>query len=427
MKRYIPWTLGLLIVHMSTSIKAQNLPQTHSKETDYSTYIHRVGQNNLAYSAEKFNINIAEANVLSAGIFPDPELSIGWADNGQRRMKMGYGFTSGLEWTLELGGKRQARMDLAKNESKLTSLLLEEYFRNLRADATLAYLQTIEKRFQLQVQSNSYEQMKKLADADSIRYKLGVISQVDARQSKLEAGTMRNDVYAAFAEWKTAMANLSLLSGDTHDTLWNPEENFTGFERDFRLQDLIEEAKNQRIDLKAALQSKTISQSTLRLAKANRAIDLGLSLGLEYNTYVSNIIAPTPAMTKIGAGVSIPLKFSNNKPGELRAAQYGVLQAEQILKQTELVIKTEVTQAYFTYEGARQQVAQYNKGLLTEAQAILEGKIYSYKRGESSLLEVLNAQRTYNEVQQNYYQTLYTLAEALIELERASGIWDIQF
>jgi cobalt-zinc-cadmium efflux system outer membrane protein len=45
-------------------------------------------------------------------------------------------------------------------------------------------------------------------------------------------------------------------------------------------------------------------------------------------------------------------------------------------------------------------VQQFDNGMLTDAKEVLEGKIYSYKRGETSLLEVLNAQRTYNDVQQ---------------------------
>ena len=62
---------------------------------------------------------------------------------------------------------------------------------------------------------------------------------------------------------------------------------------------------------------------------------------------------------------------------------------------------------------------------MAEASAILEGKVYSYERGEVSLLEVLNAQRIYNEVKQIYYQVLYSYAASLIELDRAAGIWDI--
>lgn len=419
----------MAILHLSHSAQAQQIDTLFAKrQIDYTTYIGLVGKNNLQYSAEKFNVNIAEANILSARIFPDPQLGFGYLDNGQRRMNMGYGFNSELSWTLELGGKRKARIDLAKNEAQLTSLLLEDYFRNLRADATLGYLLTIQNRHLLDVQINSYQQMKKLAEADSIRFKLGAITQVNARQSKLEAGTMLNQVYAAQADLKTSLANLSLLLGQKHaDTLWYPKDEFTGFDRTFVLADLILAAQNNRADLKAALQQKSVSQSTLALAKANRAIDLGLSTGVAYNSYVRNIIAPTPSFTTVNAGISIPLKFSNNRPGELRAAQYGMMQAEQLYRQTELTIQTEVTQAYYTYEAAQKQVLQFNTGLLAEAKAILEGKIYSYQRGETSLLEVLDAQRTYNEVQQNYYQTLYSHAAALVELERAVGIWDINF
>lgn len=75
----------------------------------------------------------------------------------------------------------------------------------------------------------------------------------------------------------------------------------------------------------------------------------------------------------------------------------------------------------------RRQLFSFNDGILEEAKSILNGRIYSYKRGENSLLEVLDAQRTYNEIQQNYHDTLFRTAAALVELERAAGIWDISF
>lgn len=428
-KKYIKLLLGLIFLSISCTVHSQKIDTAFAKKPiDYLTYINLVGKNNLAYSAEKFNINIADAAIQTSRIFPDPELGFGWFDNGQRRMKMGYGFNSALSWTLEMGGKRKARIEVARNQAQLSRLLLDDYFRNLRADATLAYLLAIQNRIVLDVESDSYLQMKKLAESDSIRFKLGVITQVDARQSKLEAGTMLNDVFSAEAEWKTSLANLSLLSGKAKDSsLWYPQGDFSGFERQFSLQDLIIEGQNNRADLKAALQSKNVSQSLLKQAKADRVMDLGLSFGINNASYVRNTIAPTPAMTTVNAGISIPLKFSNNRSGELRAAQYGTLQAEATYKQTELQIQTEVTQAYFNYIAAQKQVNQFKYGLLTEAKAILEGKIYSYKRGQSSLLEVLNAQRTYNDVQHDYYGALYNYAVALVEVERATGIWDINF
>lgn len=429
MGKKIQIVLSIVIWLFSDAASAQVIDTTFAKKyVNYSNYIHSVGLHNLEYSAQKFNVQIAEANILTASVFPDPELSFEWYDNGQRRMRMGYGFGSELNWTLELGGKRKARVDLAKNESKLVSYLLEDFFRHLRADATISFLEAMQNKLLLQVQANSYLQMRKLAESDSIRFVLGAINQVDARQSKLEAGTLLNEVFSAEAEWKTSLSNLSLFLGQQYsDSLWYPIGDFQGFERVFSLSDLIIEAQNNRTDLQAALQNKNVSQSILKLTKAERTIDLGVSVGAGYDAYVNNIIAPTPSVASVRGGITIPLKFSNNRSGDLHAAFLGVEQADREYKQTEIIIQQEVAQAYFAYQASLKQVQQFNTGLLSESKAILDGKIYSYERGETSLLEVLHAQRTYNEMQQNYFQIIFSQASTLVDLERVVGMWDINF
>ncbi|MFC0181169.1 outer membrane protein, cobalt-zinc-cadmium efflux system [Pseudarcicella hirudinis] len=413
---------------ISTKTFSQVDTSFRQKKIKFSDYLSLVGKNNLSYIAQKFNVNIAEAGLETAKIFPDPQLDFGWFDNGQRRMNMGYGFNSGISWTLELGGKRKARIDLAKSETELNKFLLQDYFRNLRANATLDYLAALQNRLLLEVTLNSYKSMNDLAKSDSIRSKLGAITKVDAKQSKLEAGTMLNNVFLMEAQWKASLANLSQQLGARQtDSLFAPLGDFSGFNRNFSLTELILTAKNNRADLLAALQNKYVSQNLIKLAKANRVMDLALGTGITYASYDRNIIAPTPSFTQINAGISIPLKFSNNHPGELKAAYYNSLQIEVQYQQIELQIQNEVKQAYYHYSSAQKQVQQFHTGLLDEAKAILDGKTYSYQRGEINLLEVLIAQRTYNEVQQNYYQTLYNYSAALVELERAAGIWDINF
>jgi cobalt-zinc-cadmium efflux system outer membrane protein len=69
----------------------------------------------------------------------------------------------------------------------------------------------------------------------------------------------------------------------------------------------------------------------------------------------------------------------------------------------------------------------YQQSALTDATAILEKKKYSYTRGETSLLEVLDAQRTANEVYQSYYEALYNANASLVELCRVVGIWDVEY
>jgi cobalt-zinc-cadmium efflux system outer membrane protein len=390
-------------------------------------FLSLVGKQNLDYQAQKYNVSIAEAGIESAKVFPDPQLSFGAFDNQNESKKLGYGYNAGLSTTLELGGKRRARIDLAKSQVELNKAMLEDYFRNLRADASLAYYTAIQNYYIFQVQKNSWENMDKLARADSIRFKLGAITETDARQSKLEAGTLRNTLYQNEADWKTALIQLNLLTGKAHaDTLFIPSGDFDKLDRDFLLNNLITNAQNNRADLIVALNTKTAAEKSLKLAHANRTIDLGINLGGTYNTASTNEIAPTPAYRSLNAGLSIPLKFSNHYKGDIKAAQYTIKQSVVQYDQVLLQIQTEVTQSWMNYKAAQQQARQFKTGLLTEAQKVLDGKTYSYKRGETSLLEVLNAQRTYNDVQQNYYQALYNYTSALIALERSAGIWDLQ-
>ena len=420
--------LMLLLMVLGSSVHAQVDTGFYQLKLSFPTYLKMVAQNNLGYAAEKFKVSIAEADALSAKVFPDPELSFGAGDHGQRRMKMGYEISSGLSYTLEMGGKRRFRINLANKEAELAQLLLDDYFRNLRADATAAYLNAVKEKALLRLKMNSYDMMKKLSNSDSMRLKLGAISGIDARQSRLESASQLNEVFQQEADWKAALVNLNRWSGSKQpDAFYEPDVDLKKLERTFSLQELILTAQNRRTDLLAALKSTEVSKWVLKLAKASRTLDLGLSLGVASNSVVANAVAPTPSSTNVTIGFSIPLKFSNQNPGALRAARYGVLQNEALYRQTELQIQTEVTQAYYKYLASQKQVAQFSAGMLLDAQKVLDGKVYSYKRGETSLLEVLNAQRIFNEVQQSYLETWNAYGNALLELERAAGIWDIEF
>lgn len=407
--------------------KAQTNGNISQPKMSIQQYLKLVGRENIGYAAQKYEVNIAEAGIESAKVFPDPEFSAGVFDNQQAKLKLGQGITFGLSTTLELGGKRTARIAVAKSGVELNKALLLDYFRNLRADAASAYYDAIQQDYLLQLQLQSYQTMKQIADADSVRFKLGSISETDARQSRLEASNLRNGIYQNEADWKNARLIISTFAGKKNpDTLISPVGSFENLDRSLNFQHLIDEAQQNRADAVAALQSKTVADKNLALVKANRITDLGVNAGLQFNGASVNEIAPTPYHNTINVGIGFPLKFSNRYKGDLKAAHFTIQQAELkhqgILQQ----IRSEVTQAYFNYIAAQKQVKQYQNGLLGEGKKILDAKIYSYKRGETALLEVLNAQRTYNDTQQAFYQSQANYAKALVELERATGIWDIE-
>ena len=413
---------ALFCVCCAMSVGAQQNKRTLS----FDEYLNRVKSSNVNYLVEKYNVDIATAKIKAAKVFPDPELSVAYTNNQNWNLQMGYGIDAALSYTLELGGKRKARISVAQSEKEMTEALLEDYFRNLRADATIAYLAALKQKELLEIQKSSYSRMRELARADSIRLQRGSIMELDALQSKLEAGTMLNGVYASEGDLQKALIQLSFLQGNVDTELPDSiEGKLPQLKREFDLPALISLAQNNRADLQAALKSKELSQNSLRLAKANRVIDLGLNLGSGYASPVRNEIAPAPAFQSVSAGISIPLKFSNINKGELLAAQSAAQQSEKQYEAVELQIGAEVVQAYNRYKTTCRQLEQFEKGLLMEAKNIFQKKVYSYERSETSILELLNAQRTYNEVQANYNETLYSCAEALIELERACGIGEM--
>ena len=395
----------------------------YSQTLTFEEYMNNVKNNNINYLVEKYNVNIADAGIQAAKVFPDPALSLSATDNQQETLKMGYSFDAALDYTLELGGKRKARIRLAQSQKDLADAQLEDFFRNLQADAVIQYLSALKQKQLLEISVSSYNQMKQLADADSIRFKSGQISEIDAMQSKLEANTMWNELEQNRANYKNALVELSMYQGDKDFTVIDSISGKLSYQKvDYNLSSLIVTAQNNRADLQAALFSKDVSAKTLQLARANRAIDLGINIGATHNTVSTNEIAPAPAFTGLMAGISIPLKFSNSNKGVIKAAQFAAKQSEAGYEAVEMQISKEVMQAYHNYESACRQVEQFQTKLLSDAGTILKNKTYSYQRGETTLLDVLNAQRTYNDIYRDYCETLYNSMTALVELKRACGV-----
>ena len=163
----------------------------------------------------------------------------------------------------------------------------------------------------------------------------------------------------------------------------------------------------------------------MKVVRRERNTDLDVALGVNYNTRVRNEEAPAPPFTGITAGLSIPLKFSNINKGALHAEQMRVQQAEHNYEQARLTVRVEVMQKYKNYMIMRSQAADYEE-LLSKSKTVIDSKTNAYGHGNCSLLEVLDAQRTYDDVRRNYIETLYNEAVALVELQQSAGIWSIE-
>ena len=394
-----------------------------AQKLSYDSYIQRVKDNNVGYIAEKYNIDIAKANVQAAKVFNDPEIGFTYSNNQDKKMQMGQSYEGELGYTLPLANVRGARIGVASAEKDLTEASLADYFRNLKADAALEYAKALLCKKNMEVQYSSYEQMSQLAASDSVRHALGEISESDAMQSRLESKTMYNDYLQSETDYRNALIQLGCMMGDTcSESISGLTDSLAFSPQAYSLPMLLSKAEANRADLQMAVLTKTLSERNLRLIRANRATELGLTMGFAHNTIVRNEIAPAPAYNSLSVGVSIPLRLSNLNKGEVRAARYAVKQNEATLSAVKLQIASEVRQAYNSYVAAELMARRFSGTMISDAQTILKNKIFGYKQGETGLLEVLDAQRTYNEVLLSFYDTLFRAMTAQIELDRAVGI-----
>ncbi|MDR1517625.1 MAG: TolC family protein [Dysgonamonadaceae bacterium] len=397
-----------------------------AQSIDYKTYIEYVKEKNLSYAAERLNVGIAEAELQAAKVFNDPQLSLEYADNDDRRMLMGRSVSVELSKTFSVG-KRGANIDLARSEKELNEALLEDYFRNLRADATLAYIEALKRAELYRIKEKSAQNIRALAASDSIRFALGEINEADALQSAIEAESTENELIQARSELLNACAALAVFTGSfSAGTPQEPTGKLAAAVRDFDAATLLQTALDNRADLAAALKNTEVAERQLKVARRERNTDFDLALGYNYNTEVRNEIAPAPKFNGVTVGVSIPLKLSNFNRGTVSAAKLRQQQAETTYRQAEVEVQTEVMNSLRQYRASVEQVKTYQNGLHRKAENVLNARIYSYRRGETSRSEVYIAQQTFDNLQAAYIETIANNLSSLVELDRSVGIWEFR-
>ena len=390
MKKNIRYNIVLLLLMVEAVLipAFAQMPEIKlGQSISFEEYLNRVAKKNLSYLAEKLNVSIADAEVIARKIFPDPELEF---EAGNET------FSLGVSYSLEMGNKRGARIKLARTQAELEKLVLQQGFQDLRAEAADLFLEAILQR--------------------ELRYVSGEITENDVRQSKLEAVTLLNTVYSQEAAYHSALVLLNKHMGMSADTLHIPLGNWEELSRDFALSDLVKAGLDNRIDLLVAQKSTEVTTREYKLTRAERRPDIGVSVSYERNW--NGFLPPSRSAT---AGVSVPLTFSNINKGAVKAAKFRIAQSEIMERDMELQIQAEITQAWFNYEAEKKKIAQYKAGVLEDSQKVLDGMVYKYKRGETSILDVLV------EVQQEYLETMKGYAASLVALESACGIWDICF
>lgn len=390
-------------------------------ESEFDRWLHLVAEHNSGYIAEKYNIDMAIANKQAAKVFNDPEISFDYGNNQDWNLRMGQTYEIGLSYTISTGNERGARIKVAESELAMTEAAVADYLCQLKYEATEAYATAWIAWKRFLVAEQSYRTMQRIADADSIRLSIGDIEAAEALRSHIEAQTLRGEWMLAKAEYTNALSRLRTFTGgigiEQPANLLNTDEAPLPTSEEV----LLEEALHNRSDLRTAWLQQRLSEANLRLAKASMAPSLTLNAGYVHSREVRNELAPAPLFNGFSVGVSMPIPFSAANKAGRKAAEHEIAQSEAYYQAAEEQLRADVEQAYNNCIARKAILETYSSRLLSELDRVLQGHIQGYEAGESELLELLEAQDTYNEQMKIYYEYIGDAFIAEAALRRAVG------
>jgi cobalt-zinc-cadmium efflux system outer membrane protein len=122
-----------------------------------------------------------------------------------------------------------------------------------------------------------------------------------------------------------------------------------------------------------------------------------------------------------GVFFSVPLPIFNRNQGEVARAQVQQQQLKAKAQALENDIASEVANAYAQYSTTREIVDTIERQMLKQAQDVRTTMEYSYRSGEASFIEFLDAVRAFNDTMQSYNSARAEYARSLYTLDSISG------
>ncbi len=379
-------------------------------------------EKNLALLAERYNISVAEARIVQARLRPNPVLSLGldyqnilrerWTADGNQGPPE---WNARFDYLIERGGKRQSRIDVAQNTREVAKLQLLNTTRSLILDVENAFLDVQAAKEGLSLAQANLTSLNEIVRINSERVRAGDLARIDEMRSRVAALQSGNAVAAAQLRLRTAKTKLQLLIGrvavlESFDVTGDIRRD----DKPLVMEELQTDAFRLRPDLLALRRDQARSQAEIRSQLAQGKIDF--TVGVEYHRQFDLTHADAA-----GFFFSTPLPIFNRNQGEIERARQESQQIDARIRASEASITNELAGAYQQYNSSEQLLQNIEKNMLTEAQEVRRIMEYSYKRGEATLLEFLDAQRTFNETMQTYNDARSDFARSLYLLDSVSG------
>ncbi len=384
----------------------------------------RFEASNPALKADADSVDEMRAEEITAYLRPNPQFGL-LADGTQIAPHDGVWtpFKGTFEepsvsYLHERDHKRELRLESAQQGTQISQSEHEELQRNLEFTLRSAFVQTLEAQTVVKLAQDDLDYYDKIIAISRDRFKAGDIASIDFDRIELLRVQYEAELQTAIVNLRTAKIQLLRLLNDR-----TPVEQFdvTGsFDFSDALQpldDFHQIALANRPDLQAALETIQQSETNHKLAISNGSTDPTLSAWYTHNASTNN---PNGTET-LGASVNIPLRIFDRNQGEKQRTQIDIDRSRQASEAMRAQIFSDVNTAYAEVAGnialLKPYMAQYN----AQALRVRDTVTYSYEHGGASLMDFLNAQSDFRQVQLAYAQLIGAYLTAAAQLNLAVG------
>lgn len=375
---------------------------------------------NHSLLATRTTVQQNEAEEITANLRPDPVLlgdvqylpifqpsnfSSDYIDNTAE-------FDLGVSYLFERGKKRQHRLQAARDATAVTRAQVSDTERTLEYNVATDFINVELAESTLEVANEDLKSFENTVRITEERYKAGEIGFDDFLKMKLQLLQFQMDVSQAKLGQVQGLSDLRQLLGyESVSENYDLASSFDYQAMNGGLEDLQSMALKSRPDLEAARLSVTSANSQFQLQKSIGKRDV---TGQFNYTHVS-------ALNQIALYGSVQLPIFDRNQGEIKRAGFAITQAQEQQLYSNGQVLTDVRDAYEGLRANNEIVGLYRAGYLQAAQQSRDITEYAYRHGAASLLDFLDAERSYRATQIGYRQSLASYLLSLEQLRQAVG------
>ncbi len=377
-------------------------------------------QHNHALQAMRSTILQSQAEETTANLRPNPTLGLDaqylpiFQPNqfSSDYLDQQAQFDAGVGYLFERGKKRQHRLKAAQDLTTVTRSQVSDSERQLIFNVGQQFIDVLLAQSTLDFALQDLDSFQKTVDISKERLHAGDMSEGDFLKMNLQLLQFQMDVSAAKLAKLQSLAALRQLLGfesvpDDYDVMGSLDYQPVNAD----LAALKSLAALNRPDLRAAQQSVTAAESQLALQQANGKMDVTGTFNYTH----------TAGLNTGAFFYNMPLPIFNRNQGEIARARFAITQAQEQASETTQQVSTDVVSAYGNLHSNDEIVQLYQGGYVDQAKQSRDISEYAYRKGAASLLDFLDAERTYRANQLAYRQALANYMLALEQMRQAVG------